>query len=527
MLESTIDIEKRTSSTNPATGEIIGSTKENSIGELQNALSEARTAQKVWREKSFTERASHLFKIRDYLVTHADEISEIISRDSGKTRVDAISTEVLSSAMAITYYAKNAESVLKRKKLSGGSILTINKRSYVDRVPYGVIGIISPWNYPFAIPFHEVAMALITGNAVILKTATQTLEVGKALKACIDAGELPQGLFHFLNIPGNIAGDAFIESGIDKLFFTGSVPVGKQLMKKASEKLFPLSLELGGNDAMIVCNDANIYRAVSGAIWAGYSNAGQSCAGVERIYVDEIIYAPFVSLLKKKLGEMNVGADKNFNVAVGSLTTEKQLSTVKKHIADAKEKGASVFTVDKIEDNAHGLFHPLTVIENANSEMLVQNEETFGPVVTVTKFRSIEEAIKMANNSNLGLTASVWTKDKSNGHKIASQLEVGSVMINDHLMSHGLAETPWGGWKESGYGRTHGYLGLEAMTQPRVVIDDLMPGLQKNMWWHPHSKQVYDGLKGGMHFLYSKNILLRLSGLINLVKVFLRSFRKD
>lgn len=527
MNEQGLATEKRTTSTNPATGEIIGSTKENSLADLKNAVSEARTAQKDWQKKSFAERASLLFKIRDCLVAHADEISEIISKDSGKTRVDAISTEVLASAMAITYYAKNAQSVLKRKKLKGGSILTINKRSYVDRVPYGVIGIISPWNYPFAIPFHEVTMALISGNAVILKTATQTLEVGKALKACIDAGDLPTGLFHFLNIPGNIAGEAFIDSGIDKLFFTGSVPVGKQLMEKASEKLLPISLELGGNDAMIVCDDANLYRAVSGAIWAGYSNAGQSCAGVERIYVEQNIYEAFVSLLKKKLSEMNVGADINFNVAVGSLTTEKQLDTVKKHVADAREKGASVFTVENIEKERQGLFHPLTVIENANNEMLVQNEETFGPVVTVTKFHSIEEAIKLANDSNLGLTASVWTKDKTKAHQIAAQLEVGSVMINDHLMSHGLAETPWGGWKESGYGRTHGYLGLESMTQPRVVIDDLMPGLQKNMWWHPHSKQVYEGLKGGMHFLYSKNILLRLNGAINLVKVFMRSFRKD
>ena len=527
MNEQGLHTEKMTTSTNPATGEVIGSTKENSIADLQSAVTEARTAQKDWKKKSFSERAKHLFKIRDYLVAHADEISEIISKDSGKTRVDAISTEVLASAMAITYYAKNAQSVLERKKLSGGSILTINKRSYVDRVPYGVIGIISPWNYPFAIPFHEVAMALISGNAVILKTATQTLEVGKALKACIDAGELPDGLFHILNIPGSIAGDAFIESGIDKLFFTGSVPVGKQLMKKASEKLLPISLELGGNDPMIVCADANLYRAVSGAIWAGYSNAGQSCAGVERIYVDERIYQPFVSLLKKKLGEMNVGADNNFNVTVGSLTTEKQLNTVKNHVSDAREKGASVFTVDNIDANAHGLFHPLTIIENATNEMQVQQKETFGPVVTVTKFNSIEEAIKMANESSLGLTASVWTKDKTIAHKIAVQLEVGSVMINDHLMSHGLAETPWGGWKESGYGRTHGYLGLEAMTQPRVVVDDLLPGLQKNMWWHPHSKQVYEGLKGGMHFLYSKNLSLRFKGMINLVKVFLRSFRKD
>jgi len=527
MLAQNVETVKTTTSVNPATGEVIGSTPENTIVDLSKAVAEAKKEQLLWQAKSYSERAKHLFKIRDYLVAHADELSEIISKDSGKTKVDAISTEVLSSAMAITYYAKNASSVLKRKRLSGGSILTINKRSYVDRVPYGVIGIISPWNYPFAIPFHEVAMALISGNAVILKTATQTLEVGKALKTCIDAGELPTGLFHFLNIPGSIAGGAFIDAGIDKLFFTGSVSVGKQLMKKASEKLFPISLELGGNDAMIVCEDANIYRAVSGAIWAGYSNAGQSCAGVERIYVAEDIYDDFVFSLKKKLREMTVGADKNFNAAVGSLTTEKQLATVKKHVADAKEKGAAIFTANEIDKKFNGLFHPLTIIENATNEMLVQREETFGPVVTVTKFHSVEEAIKLTNDSSLGLTASVWTKNKAQAHAIAAKLEVGAVMINDHLMSHGLAETPWGGWKESGYGRTHGYLGLEAMTQPRVVIDDVLPGLQKNMWWHPHSKQVYDGLKGGMDFLYAKNLSSRFSGMINLVKTFLRSFTKD
>ena len=189
---------------------------------------------------------------------NVDKISDVISKDTGKTKMDALSTEVLSAAIAITYYAKNAKKVLKRKRLHGGSILTINKRSYVDRVPVGVVGIISPWNYPFAIPFHEIAMALIAGNAVVLKVATQSLEVGKIIKECVEAGELPKNIFHLINLPGKIAGDAFLNSGINKLFFTGSVPVGKYLMEKAAKHLIPLSLELGGNDAMIVCNDANI-----------------------------------------------------------------------------------------------------------------------------------------------------------------------------------------------------------------------------------------------------------------------------
>jgi succinate-semialdehyde dehydrogenase/glutarate-semialdehyde dehydrogenase len=517
--------DKLTASVNPATGEIIGYTKEDSVEDVINAVKLARIAQQGWGKKTFEERAEYIFRIRDYIVKNSDMIAEVISRDNGKTRMDALSTEVFPITMAITYYAKNAKKLLKRKHLKAGNILTLNKRSYIDHVPMGVVGIISPWNYPFAIPFHEIVMALITGNAVILKVATQTLEVGKVIKQCIDAGKLPENLFSFFNIPGHLAGDAFIDSGIDKLFFTGSVPVGKKLMAKAAERLMPVSLELGGNDAMIVCKDADISRAVSGAIWAGYSNAGQSCAAVERIYVEKEIYENFISKLKEGLKTLRVGIDNDFNVDMGSMTTESQLRTVKLHIKDALEKGATAFVANPIDEAQKGLFHPAVILEGVNDSMLVMQQETFGPVVGVEKIESIDEAIQKANNSTLGLTASVWTKDKEKAQRIASRLEAGAIMINDHLMSHGLAETPWGGFKESGLGRTHGYIGLEEMTQPRVVVDDIMPGVKKNIWWHPHNKNVYDGLKGAISFLYSKDLSEKVSGLIKLSKVFMRTFK--
>ncbi|HPI37756.1 MAG TPA: aldehyde dehydrogenase family protein [Ignavibacteriaceae bacterium] len=518
---------KQTKSINPATLEVIGFTEENSIDDLLNAIEKCKRIQPEWARKSFKERNEYLFKIRDFIVDNADLIADTISKDSGKTKMDALSTEVFPATMALTYYCKTAPKVLRRKKLKAGSILLINKRSYIDRVPWGIVGIISPWNYPFAIPFHEIIMALVAGNAVILKVATQTLQVGKIIQQCIDAAGLPDGLFHLLNIPGNIAGDSFIGNGINKIFFTGSVPVGKKLMKSASEKLLPLSLELGGNDAMIVCSDANLFRAVSGALWAGLSNSGQSCAGVERIYVDTKIYNEFIILLKKQIVKLRHGADTGFNVDIGSLTTENQLKTVKEHVLDAEEKGALVSTFSNPNENNPGLFHPLTIIENVTDEMLVMKEETFGPVIAISKFNTIEEAITNANNSNLGLTASIWTEDKEKAHSIASRIEAGAITINDHLMSHGLAETPWGGFKQSGLGRTHSYLGLEEMTQPRVVVDDIMPGVQKNMWWYPHSKSIYDGLKGAMEFLYSNDIMKRLTGLVKLTKVFLRSFSKN
>ncbi len=518
---------KSTKSINPATGEIISKTLENTVDELEQAVALAKAAQHRWAELSFNERAHYLFVIRDFIVENADRISNVISIESGKTKIDALSTEVLSASMAITYYAKNAKKILRRRRLSGGSILTINKRSYVDRVPVGVVGIISPWNYPFSIPFHEIAMALIAGNGVVLKVASHSLEVGRIIKECVEAGNLPKNIFHLINLPGKIAGDAFLNSGINKLFFTGSVPVGKYLMEKAAKHLVPLSLELGGNDAMIVCNDANLNRAAGGAIWAGLSNSGQSCAGVERIYVESKIYDEFLSNLKSKISELKQGVDIDSNIDIGSMTTKEQWKKIQDLFADAIKKGAKAYPeIRKLEKKGKGLFCPPIILENISDDMMVVNEEIFGPILAVQKVESLEEAISRANTSKLGLTASVWTKNRRKGRKIASKLEVGSVMINDHLMSHGLAETPWGGWKESGIGRTHGYIGLEEMTQPRCVVDDILPFVQKNMWWHPHNKKVYNGLKGALEFLYSKNLGKKIMGGIRLVKVFFRTFQK-
>jgi acyl-CoA reductase-like NAD-dependent aldehyde dehydrogenase len=518
---------KSTISKNPATGKIIGTTPLNTVADLERAVAQAKIAQAEWAALDFRERAKRLLAMRSHIAVNIDRIAQVIADDSGKTKMDALSTEVLPVAMAMTYYATNAKKILKRKKLHGGSVLTINKRSYVDRVPVGVVGIISPWNYPFAIPFHEIAMALMAGNGVVLKVATQTLEVGKIINECVSAGGLPENLFRLINLPGSVAGDAFLNSGINKLFFTGSVAVGKQLMAKAAKHLIPVSLELGGNDAMIVCRDANPHRAASGALWAGLSNAGQSCAGVERLYVEAEIYDEFMDLLKKKMSRLKQGVDKDSNVDIGSLTTGEQLKKVREMFLDAKRKGAAIFPQKpSVNGRGKGLFYPPVILEEVTDDMEVVNQEIFGPLLAVQKVENIEEAIARANASTLGLTASVWTRNRRKGRAIAARLEAGSVTINDHLMSHGLAETPWGGWKESGIGRTHGYIGLEEMTQPRCVVDDILPGVQKNMWWYPHNKSVYEGLKGALVFLYGRGIGKRCIASLRLVKTFARTFRR-
>jgi len=300
-------------------------------------------------------------------------------------------------------------------------------------------------------------------------------------------------IFSYVNTPGKVAGDSFLENGVDKLFFTGSEKVGKILMKKASETLTPLVLELGGNDAMLVCEDADVYRAASGAVWAGLSNCGQSCGGVERIYVHKEAYREFLPLLAKKVESLRVGQDKNFNVDLGVMTTTSQIETVDRHIKDATEKGAVVFAQSGYSGDNNAI--PARVLTGVTHDMLIMKEETFGPVLCVMAVDYMGQAVKLANDSDLGLSASVWSKSRKNAKELASQLEVGTVTINDHLMSHGLAETPWGGFKKSGIGRSHGKIGFDEMTQPRVVVNDVLPFVKQNMWWHPHGKKISGNLQ--------------------------------
>ncbi|MBA4405709.1 succinate-semialdehyde dehydrogenase [bacterium] len=517
----------QTESINPATGESLGFSKLHSVDDLKEMISKARETQKVWEQLSIDARVKYLLRVRDFIVDHADRIAETIARDNGKTRVDALATEVLPASMAVSYYCKNANRFLRDIKLGGGNIILINKRSKIIRVPYGVLGIISPWNYPFSIPLSEVIMGLLAGNAVVLKVATETQMVGLILKEAVEAAKLPKGLFNYINLPGKIAGDALLASGINKIIFTGSIVIGKYLMEKAAKYLTPLCLELGGNDAMIVCEDADPYRAAMGALWAGFQNAGQSCGGVERIYVHEKIYNQFMEILKEKIETLRVHYDTDFNSDMGCMTTQRQIDTVNKHVEDALSKGAKIFAQSQTPTNKSlKNFQPAMVIINVNHEMDIMRDETFGPVVGVMRFNDYDEAVRLANDSYLGLTGSIWTKNTKRGEDLARQIKAGVVTINDHLMSHGLAETPWGGFKQSGIGRTHGEMGFDEMTQTITIVKDILPFVKKNLWWHPFSRKLYGGLKGAMDLLYNKKLSLRYQGTIALLKVFTRLFKK-
>jgi succinate-semialdehyde dehydrogenase/glutarate-semialdehyde dehydrogenase len=494
-----------TVSYDPATLEEVGRVPNTDLAEIPRIFERARAAQKIWAAKPFSERKRHILKMREYVVAHAEELAAIVSTDNGKSRMDALTTEVIPSALAADWYAKNAEKALAPKNLPFGSMLFINKRNRLERVPLGVVGIISPWNYPLSIPFGEVVMGLMAGNAVLLKVAAATITVGQAIERIVRAGELPEGLFaHIVGAGGRIS-QAFFDNGVNKLFFTGSVPTGRTLMAAAAKTLTPLSLELGGKDPMIVFADADLERAANGAAWAGYQNAGQSCGGVERVYVHESVYQPFVDLLAAKTRSMRHGKDAAFDVDMGAMTTEDQLKTVQKQVDAAVKAGAKIVAQSRVVGEPKGYFFPATLMVDVDHTMELMREETFGPVVPVMKFKTVDEAVALANDSSMALTSSVWTKDAELGRTIARRLESGVTTINDHLYTHGQSETPWGGWKDSGVGRTHSALGLDEMTQPKLVNWDIMPA-KRNLWWFPFDRGSYDAMLAALRVNFPTSV---------------------
>lgn len=493
----------KTLTRNPATGEAIAQTPELTPEQVRLAIRLAREAQPAWAARPFAERSRCIARLRRLLIEHTDELARLISDCVGKTRIEALATEILPSVAGSSWYQKHARRALRPQHLGAGSLLFLNKHSTVYRVPWGVVGIIAPWNYPLGIPMHEIVPALLAGNSVVFKTAPETLPVGTRLAELLRLAGIPEHVFTHVNIDGPLCGDLFLEpGGVDKLFFTGSVRVGKLLMAKAAQTLTPVSLELGGKDAMIVCADADLERAVNGAIWAGLSNAGQSCAGVERLYVHDAIYTPFMALLKQKVEALRVGRDTDFMVDIGAICTGRQLETIHHHVDEALAQGATVFARAPSTTSVGKHFIAPMVLTGVDHTMAVMREETFGPVLGVMRFHDDEDAVRLANDSHYGLTASVWSKNTRRAARLARRIRAGAITINDHLLSHGLTETPWGGFKDSGMGRGHGKFAFEEMTAPQVVVSDRLSMLKRQLFWQPYSQRGYALLKRVMSLLF-------------------------
>ncbi len=481
-------------SINPSTLNPIESINITTREELLEVVKKARQAQAAWEILGFDGRKPFFDRLSAYMLDHYEEIAKFISRENGKPYLEAILAEVYPSIDVVNYYSKRAKKLLADRKIPIRVFKFMGKKSYIMYKPAGVVGIISPWNYPFAIPFSEIIMALVAGNAVILKPSELTPLIGRKIKELLDAAGFPDGIFSVVYGDGRI-GAELVKAQLSKLIFTGSVATGKRIMATAAENLTPVVLELGGKDPMIVLKDADIDMSARGAVWAGFMNSGQTCASVERVYVDESIKDAFVERVMFYTGKIRQGDTlENESTDMGSMIDQRQLTVVENHVKDASSKGAKILTGGNRPENLKGYFYKPTVLVDVNHTMQVMTDETFGPLLPIMTFKNEDEAVRLANDSRYALTASVWSKNIGRAEVLARRLVAGTVTVNDHIMTYGIPETPWGGSKESGFGRTHADMGLLEFVEPVHIHVD-RAWLKNKPWWYPYNKKTVLFLK--------------------------------
>jgi acyl-CoA reductase-like NAD-dependent aldehyde dehydrogenase len=497
-------------SSNPATGEVLREFECASTSDVQDAVARARAAQPAWQTLGVNKRLAIIQKFQQLLNDRQQQVARVITSEAGKPVAEALLTEILVVLDAARFLLEETYAFLREQPLPHGNLATKAKSGRLIREPYGVIGIISPWNYPFSIPATETLAALATGNAVVLKPSELTPLCALELASLLHDAGVPEAVFQVI-IGEGPTGAALIESAIGKLIFTGSVATGRRIAQATAARLLPAVLELGGKDPMLVLDDAVIDVASSGAVWGAFVNAGQTCLSVERCYVHRSIYDAFVSACAEKTKRLRVGNDADPNIDIGPLIRERQLHTVEQHVEDARSQGARVMTGGKRLTSLGPNFYAPTVLADVTHEMLIMREETFGPVLPIMPFDSDAEAIRLANDSEYGLAASVWTRDRARGEKIARQINAGTVMVNDAISCFGISEAPHGGVKTSGIGRTHGRFGLEEMVWTKYLDVDLLPGVRKP-WWYGYGKGMAEAAGGFLDFQFARGIGKRILG---------------
>jgi succinate-semialdehyde dehydrogenase/glutarate-semialdehyde dehydrogenase len=465
--------------------------------DVEIAVARARAAQPAWAALSYQNRARYILKARREIYERQDEIIDTISEETGKPKFEALATEVFPVADLMSHYAARTERILRDEKFT--LAVFRNKRSMITYEPLGVVAVISPWNFPFSIPTGEVVMALMAGNAVVLKPSEFTPVVGDLIRRLFGAAGFPEGVLEVVHGDGS-TGAALVESAVDKVFFTGSVRTGRKIAESAASRLLPVVLELGGKDPMIVCEDAPFERTVRGAVWGAFANCGQVCASVERLYVVEPIAEKFISAVVAEVNKLRLGPP-DAESDVGPLSNENQMRIVSDQVADAVAGGARVLTGGRRREDLHGYFFEPTVLVDVDNSMKVLKEETFGPVLPIVVVKDEEEAVREANNTNYGLLASVWTSDTEKGRRIAKRIEAGTVIINDAVYTHGAAQTPWFGVKQSGLGVTHGSSGLFEFTRMKHINWDRLP-MKTDFWWFPYTDRWFGRFKTLMKLLY-------------------------
>ncbi|WP_033295726.1 succinic semialdehyde dehydrogenase [Amycolatopsis jejuensis] len=452
--------------TAPFTGEPIASLPQADDAEVRAAFSAAREAQRAWATVPVAQRQRFLLRLHDLVLARQAEVLDLVQVEAGKARIDAFD-EVSATALVAAYYGRHSAKILSPRRAPG--VIPGLTRAGELRHPKGVVGIISPWNYPLALTAMDVFPALVAGNAVVQKPDNQTALSALWLQELAEEAGLPTGLWQVVLGRGARIGDALLEE-CDYLCFTGSTPTGKDLAGRIARRLTSYSLELGGKNPMIVLPDADVAKAAAGAVTACFSSAGQLCVSVERIYVHECVREEFTREFVARTAALRLGGALDYHAGMGSLTSKSQLETVSAHVEDARAKGARVLTGGRARPDLGPLFYEPTVLTDVRPGMAPFADETFGPVVSVYGFTDVADAISRANDTLFGLNASVWTRNGRAGWEIGARLKAGTVNVNEgYAATFGTVGVPMGGMKESGAGRRNGAEGLLKYTEPQAI----------------------------------------------------------
>jgi acyl-CoA reductase-like NAD-dependent aldehyde dehydrogenase len=510
----------------PATGELLGTVETVTPPKVQGIVDDVAELQPFWAALTLEDRARYMRRASDVLLAELDEIAELLTNEQGKPRVESYTMEILPTIDSLKWIAENGPEILSDEKLSMPLIMK-SKSAKFTYEPLGVVGVIAPWNYPWSIPFGEVAIALMAGNGVVLKPASLTPLIGERIRETFEKAGLPEGLVRTVHGGGRVGG-ALVRSTAAKIFFTGSVEVGRKVGVECAKRMKGSVLELGGKDPQIVCPDADLANAVSGAVWGGFANAGQTCSGIERVYVHKDVADPFLEGVVRESERLTVGDPREWTTEIGPMVSEEQAKLVTELVDDAVKSGATRLSGGPTTvTGMNGHFIAPIVLTGVTHEMRIMKEEIFGPVLPIITVDSEQEAIELANDSRFGLGASIWTKDRAKGERMAHQIESGMVWINDHSFSHGACVCAWGGVKDSGLGRSHSKFGFYECVNIKQLAWE--PGWTRDIWWQPYDRKLGDAIRSSAQLLYSRNgnrLQALRDGFRPLVEVTRRTIRK-
>ncbi|MFA7341796.1 MAG: aldehyde dehydrogenase family protein [Candidatus Methanomethylophilaceae archaeon] len=484
----------------------VGEVEETRPEDVEGIVQSCRDSQKVWVSIPNEQRAECLQRLTRQVAERSEEIAYTVHLETGKPRLEGLNTEVMASAASCQHAALWRKRFRDDRKVNQGRMGTmlryLGRRSIVNYRPLGVIGVISPFNFPFSIPFTQTVTAVAAGNGVVLKPSSETPLTGMLISQLFQDAGFPEGLVSVVCGPGT--GDALARSSVDKVVFTGSGEVGRKVMRSASDRLTPSIMELGGKDAMIVLRDADLDRASSAAAWGAFVNSGQVCVGIKRIYVQDDVMDDFLDMLVRKTKELKQGDGwQDADVSLGPMINEKAVKEMERQVHRALEQGGRILLGGNRNPDLPGHFFLPTIVTGLSQDADLIKEETFGPIVAILPFREEEEALKLANESPFALSGSIWTQDLREGRRLASLMRSGTVMVNNAIYTYGLPATPWGGRGESGFGRTHGEWGfLEMMETHHIHLDaGKMP---RDFWWFP-----YDEEKGRSQMFFMRLFFLK------------------